>query len=187
MTVSANLHNSPQNFHTNCADKYQNPGSRTSLYQIQDFVDCRSGLDVCCVQSSTYKFEEYPHSLLATIIIDLASHAVQQPWRLSGPEENSIITKTLQPDALQADAAPTWASPLRPGAEGDAVRRRFAFRRPDSDLTYHHSGAKTLPKVKGDSLHHHLLEAASRRGRKMAPDSNLQAKLHYLQHKLHNT
>ena len=31
MTVSANLRNSPQNFHTNCAGTCQNPGSRNSL------------------------------------------------------------------------------------------------------------------------------------------------------------
>ena len=29
--VSANLRNSSQNFHKNCADRYQNPGSRNSL------------------------------------------------------------------------------------------------------------------------------------------------------------
>ena len=31
MPVSANLRNYPQNFHNNCADKCQNPGSRNSL------------------------------------------------------------------------------------------------------------------------------------------------------------
>ena len=31
MTVSANLRDSPQNFHNHCAEKYQNPGSRNSL------------------------------------------------------------------------------------------------------------------------------------------------------------
>ena len=32
MAVSANLRDSPQNFHTNCAETYQSPGSRSSIY-----------------------------------------------------------------------------------------------------------------------------------------------------------
>ena len=33
-TVSANLSNAPQNYHNNCADKYQHPGSQNSLLSV---------------------------------------------------------------------------------------------------------------------------------------------------------
>ena len=50
MTVSANLRNSTQNFHNNCADKYhQNPGSRDPLGGHGWGCDARFWMNICYI------------------------------------------------------------------------------------------------------------------------------------------
>ena len=45
-TVSANLRNSPQNFHNSCTERYQSPGSRNSLAsRSREFIKYKYTID----------------------------------------------------------------------------------------------------------------------------------------------